>query len=215
MRKLLLAAGAVLALGAVDAARAATVSDPIGDFGAFYTNSKDADLDVTSFTVTYDAGAKVFSLGATFAGAINTAQLGSFYVIGVNRGGAGPSPFGPAAPAGFDINEGGVIFNRALVIRKNGTGLVSGNPFAVTIAGNSFSALVPLALLPSTGFAPQHYGFNLWSRFAGNNFQIADFSPENSTISAAPEPSSWALMIAGFGLAGTALRRHRAVGAHI
>jgi iron complex outermembrane receptor protein len=89
-------------------------------------------------------------------------------------------------------------------------GVVSGHPFTATIAGNSISALIPLSFLPTTGFAPQHYGWNIWPRNGlGNNNQISDFAPNNSLISTAPEPAAWALMIAGFGLAGGVLRRRR------
>ena len=211
MRKLLLAAGAILALGA-GATHATTVVDAKGDFLAGYTGPKTGDLDVLTFSVNYDKVSQNFSLGATFAADINLASPG-FYVIGVNTGTGLLHPFGP-------VGQPNVLFNQAMTIQKTGVGAinVAGVPksFTATISGNSFSALVPLAFLPSTGFAPQHYGFNLWPRQAtGGLLALADFAPENSTISAAPEPASWALMIAGFGLAGTALRRRRAVGAHI
>ena len=43
---------------------------------------------------------------------------------------------------------------------------------------------------------------------------LADFAPDHETFTAnVPEPATWALMIAGFGLAGTTLRRRRAVAA--
>jgi hypothetical protein len=42
----------------------------------------------------------------------------------------------------------------------------------------------------------------------GNSFEL-----DNIAVSAVPEPGAWALMIAGFGLLGTALRRRRAFAA--
>jgi len=40
-------------------------------------------------------------------------------------------------------------------------------------------------------------------------FITADFSLAPAPISAVPEPATWAMMITGFGLAGTAIRRRR------
>ncbi|WP_293905571.1 PEPxxWA-CTERM sorting domain-containing protein [Phenylobacterium sp.] len=203
MRKLLLVAGAILTLGA-GAAHANTVTDPTGDFLASFAGPDDPDLDVTSFTVNYDFGTSTFMVGATFAGAINAAKPG-LYVVGVDTG------TGPIRPFG-GIGEPNVIFNQALVIQKTGVGVVSGHPFTATITGDSFTALIPLSFLPSTGFKPQHYGFNLWPRTGlGNSAQIADFSPQNALLSPTPEPAAWALMLAGFGLAGASLRRRRAL----
>ncbi len=209
MRKLFFASAAALALAiSGGAAQAATVIDPAGDFLPSFIGPNDADLDVTNFSISYDGGTSTFLLGAVLAGAINPATAG-FYVIGVNTG------TGPIAPFG-GIGHPNVRFNQVVVIQKAGTGLVtgpSGGPLAagaVTIVGNLFTARVPLAFLPTTGFDPLHYGFNLWPRNgSGNNNQISDFAPENATISIAgiPEPAGWALMIAGFGVAGMTLRR--------
>lgn len=41
----------------------------------------------------------------------------------------------------------------------------------------------------------------------------ANFSSDKVTITAVPEPATWGLMITGFGMAGAALRRRRAVAA--
>jgi len=212
MRKLLLAAGAVFAL-ATGTAQATTVADAEGDFLAGYTGPKTGDLDVLTFSVNYNPLTELFTLGATFADDIDPASGPGFYVIGANTGTGVNHPFGP-------VGQPNVLFNQALVIQKTGAGTVNvlGTPmtFTATISGNSFSALIPLSFLPSTGFTPIHYGFNLWPRQAtGGLLALADFAPENSTISAAPEPASWALMIAGFGLAGTALRRRRHAAAHL
>ena len=84
---------------------------------------------------------------------------------------------------------------------------------AVTISGNTISAVVPRSFLPGTAGADiEDFGFNIWPRIVGlsSNDQISDFGPDGSTFqaSAIPEPASLALMIAGAGLAG-ALRRRR------
>ena len=73
------------------------------------------------------------------------------------------------------------------------------------------SLVLPLSLLPSTGFEPGHYSFNIWPRSGtvGGLATISDFAPDNSDLSAAPEPASWAMMLGGFGLVGGAMRRRR------
>jgi hypothetical protein len=174
---------------------AATVIDATGDFLPTYTGPQLADLDVTRFSVNYDPVAMNFLLGAQFAGAITPGTAG-FYVIGVNTGTGTIDAFN-------DIGQGDVIFNQAIVIQKTGTI----NLGSATISGNSLLATVPLSALPSTGFIPQNYGFNIWPRTAQGNAFISDFAPENSTLSAAvSEPSAWAMMLLGFGFVGAAMR---------
>lgn len=189
---------------------ATTVSDPVGDFIPSYTGPHLADLDVISFSA--DLVGANFVLSATMAGPIGSGD--GFYVIGVDRGGS-PAPF-------TSIGETGVLFNSVVVLQQNSTGLVSLIPGvtnlsggAVTISGSTISAIVPLALLPTTGFAPLQYGFNIWPRstaVATGIAAISDFAPNNATITAVPEPVTWALLLFGFGGAVVAMRRRRALG---
>ena len=60
-------------------------------------------------------------------------------------------------------------------------------------------------VLPTTGTLRLTIGSG--TNFAGGN----DFAIDNISVSAAPGPSSWALMIAGFGGMGALLRRRRAL----
>lgn len=208
MRKILLAAAAILALAAGPAMASTTVADAQGDFLSGYTGPKTDDLDVLSFYVAYDASAQMFDLRATLAGDIDPSSPG-FYVIGVNTGTGLLHPFGP-------VGQPNVLFNQAMTIQKTGVGAitVAGVPksFTATISGDHFEAMIPLSFLPSTGFIPRNYGFNLWPRqVSGGLLALADFAPENSTIAPIPEPAAWALMISGFGFAGGVLRRRRSV----
>jgi hypothetical protein len=205
MRELLLVAGAMATFAGAGAAHAASVTDPVGDFLPSFVGNHDPDLDVTAFSVNYDPIGMAFTLNATVAGAINPALPG-LYVIGVNTGTGVIAPFAA-------IGEPNVIFNQAAVVQKTGATLIGANPLTATIAGASFSLLVPLSLLPTTGFTPQNYGWNLWPRTAlTNNNQISDFAPENSTLPAGiPEPGTWAMMLAGFAVLGGILRRRRTV----
>jgi hypothetical protein len=185
------------------AAQQVTVTDPVNDFNVpFYTGVQDPGLDVTSFSIAFDG--TNFNLAATMAGPINPA-IAPLYVIGVNTGAAAsPGPFA-------DVNNPNVIFNRVIVVNgQTGTGVLSGNSLFTIVTGNTFSVTVPLSLLASTGFAPRDYGFNLWPRIGlGMNSQIADFSPNNATLSVAPEPATWMMMLVGFGAIGLAVRKRR------
>ena len=202
MRKSLFAAAAAALSLAAGSAGAATAIDAVGDFGPMYIGPQLADLDVTSFTVIFNAAESEFELTASFAGNI-TAGTDGFYVFGVNTG------TGPIAPFG-SIGHPNVRFNQAVVVRKDGTANLGMTALSALIQGNSLSIDVPLALLPSTGFTPGGYGWNLWPRLPGGVEQVADFSPENGLLTAGvPEPATWAMLISGFALVGGAMRHRR------
>ena len=179
-------------------AGAGIVSDPADDFLPSYVGAHGGDLDVTSIDVTFDGNK--FVLSATMSGAIGTTP-GALYVWGVDRG-AGTARFGSLAS--------GVLFDSVIVLQPNGTGsvnrIVGGgstalSPGDITISGNTITASVLASFLPSQGFAPADYTFNLWPRLgSGNNNQISDFAPDNSNIAAqsVPEPSTFVMI----GIAG-------------
>ena len=199
--------GAVL-IGLAGAAQATTISDPTGDYLTSYTGPHQADLDVTSLSVMFNASTDSFLLQSTMAGLID-ATLPGFYVIGINTG-TGTGPFG-------SIGAPDVLFNQAIAVQKNGTATIGATalaPGSVTIGGNALSVVIPLSLLPSTGFDPAHYGFSIWPRSGttGGLATISDFAPDNATVAAAgavPEPANWMMMLGGFGLIGSALRQRR------
>lgn len=201
MRELLLACAASLALAAAGA-HANTVVDGTNDWATGYAGPFNPDLDVTSFSASFNPGTNAFDLGATLAGPIDTSEGGP-YVIGVDTGAGASHPFAAqGAP--------NVVFDQVIVLQRNGTGSVSGHALTYQISGGWFGLEVPLAFLPSTGFTnPYDYAFNLWPRNALN--QIADFAPNNSDLVAVPEPGVWALMVVGVGLIGATLRRRRAL----
>jgi hypothetical protein len=199
----------VAAFGLATAAQAqsSSVNDATGDFLASYTGPHQADLDVTSLSVTYNASTTSFLIQSTFAGAIDP-SLPGFYAIGVNTG-TGAGPFA-------SIGAPDVKFNQVIAVQKAGTatvGATSLSPGSVLIGGNALTVMIPLSLLPTTGFDPAHYAFNIWPRSGptGGLGAISDFAPNNATLAAAPvpEPAAWAMMLGGFGLIGGTLRRRR------
>jgi len=212
-----LAVGLTAAFAVLQPAHATTVVDASGDFLGTFTGLQNGDLDVHSVTARQD-GTDV-TLSALLGDAVGTTSTG-VYVWGVNRGAGTEGLLAGAPPVGA-----GVFFDAVVVLLPNATGQVlafnGANPptttalsaGAVTVSGDTISAVVPFSALPSTGFTTANYLYNLWSRDGlGANVQIADFAPDASSFAAdVPEPGAWALMILGFAMTGAAMRRRRSV----
>lgn len=103
--------------------------------------------------------------------------------------------FGGWPNAAVDIawelySTGGTISTGS--VTTNPTGLTTVN-FNVTAAKNQ-----PIALI----FGPDAY-------YGGVQNIVFRFDPEPPNLGGVPEPDAWALLIAGFGLAGASLRRRR------
>src|SRR5437764_4586777 len=76
---------ALLALMAGSPAVATTVADPVGDFIPSFTGPQTGDLDVTSFSVTFNPATEIFAITGVLAGNIDP-QADYYYVTGVNTG---------------------------------------------------------------------------------------------------------------------------------
>ena len=213
-------AAAVLAALSPMPAKAAVVADPGGDLLGTYTGPVRADLDIVSTAATFDGVS--FHLSATLAGA--PGALGSLFVFGIDRGAGTPRlTFGsPSVGAGVNFDAVAVMFpdglGRVAAFPAMGPPVITQLPGSVTLAGNTLTGVFDLSLLPSRGFAPEDYRFALWSRQRvnpmadGTNAEIADFA--SIMVTSVPEPSTWALLILGFGAVGARLRRQRRTLAH-
>ena len=204
-----------VSLCAAEPCIATTITDPSGDILSTYVGVVGPDLDILQFTVTADT--ENFYLGVLLAGPPATTAL-TRYNVGIDRG-AGTNTFPPGfhdevlldAVVNFIPNpqtaEARLFVGGAVVMT---TPLPAG---AFTISGNSMSVVVPISMLPSTGFATQDYTFILWSRtqIPGVPAQlgVADIAPDQGLLSLVPEPSTWAMLLLGFGGIGYQMRRSR------
>ncbi len=176
------------------------------------------------------ASAIAFALAAP-AAAVNLLANGSF-----ESGGFGPgwSQFGDTSFSGV---AGGIFFNpptdgsfQAFFGPVSGFGGItqtvshSGGSFVVSFdigqaggAGNyvDFGGSTILSNIADTGGAWTHYSFTV-SAGANPTLTFGFFNPpsyyvlDNVSIAGVPEAATWAMMIAGFGLVGAAMRRRSA-----
>ena len=197
------------ALGGPPASAAFTV-DPGGDFLPTFTGVRNGDLDVLSADVTFDG--TTFRLTATLAAPVGTTPS-AVYVFGFDRG-QGTERFVTGTPS----IGAGVRFDSVVTLLPNLTGTVNTLPGtaalaagSVTVSGATISAAVPASLLPSRGFAPGDYTWNLWPRDSGltGNAAVSDFAPNasNAAVTSTPAPPAALAMAAGLGLLGLARRR--------
>lgn len=213
MLKLLSAAALAGAL-TVGVSPAIALTDAAGDFLQTYTGPQAGDLDILSASAFYDGTS--FHLSATLAGAPGT-TAGGIYVWGINRGAGAPRlTFGsPSIGEGVLFDAVAVMFpdgmGRVAILPAMGPPAITNLPGLVEVDGNMISASFAASLLPGNGFAPEDYTFTLWSRARvnpladGTNAEVADITP--GFHAAVPEPGAWAVMILGFAVAGSALRR--------
>lgn len=204
--------------GIVGGAIAFVVGTNVAQAAAFlstYAGPKSNALKLENIGVTFNGND--FDLSSTSEAAISSAPTGSLYVWGINRG-AGTARFdmGTASSTNPLIGSN-VLFDAVLLITPSGTAKINlFNGLApevvptsdITIKGRKIDAIIPDTFLPSTGFSPYNYGFDLWPRSgAGQNDQIAQFfgtvnavNPLDVKPTDVPEPASWAVLATGLAL---------------
>lgn len=221
-RRTVLSAALAAAVTTPAAATEEIIFDADGDFLPTFVGEQSPELDIQVAGVFIDRGDlfHVFSLQDGFLGASEAT-----FVWGVDRG-SGTARLNDGTPGfGAGVTFDAIIVLTGSAITQEASGFVTtfgpGGPTTTDISADVFvhdqsvGAFVPLHLLPSTGFAALDYRVNLWTRDGPGNDHIADFAVDGGTFGVnpgiVPEPGAWALMIAGFALAGGAIRRRRAL----
>ncbi|WP_082602087.1 PEPxxWA-CTERM sorting domain-containing protein [Phenylobacterium sp. Root700] len=205
MNKLISAACATAALFlSASAANAATVYQTTFQ-GATFTVTQNSNTNVT-FDI---AGANALTgdwAGAQFLGAFSFKGLGASNLTATQIGGGGASV--NAVAGGLNASgcngagSGFVCFDYAPNVAANTSHLT----FDLTANSGAFN-------FASTG---PHLKI-LWTNSGTLDNKIGDLFSQDIPFSpggAVPEPATWAMMIVGFGLAGSAVRRRRHVLAH-
>ncbi len=156
-------------------------------FGALFTNALGSVLD--SLTVSYtgeqwrrgDTPRQTDGLAFQYRLAAGNLDTGSWTTVD------GLAFVSPSTSTTVGALDGNVAPNRAAITATiSNLGIAAGSTFAFRWVD-----------LDATG--------------ADDGLAIDDVSVLAAPVSAVPEPASWALMLTGFGLAGAALRRRRAV----
>lgn len=166
-----------LAVGATSAASAATVTKSFEFFATDFGAGAPKANVSGHFTFTFDPA-------VSGSGSLDALSIPS---LGLSSGGYSYSA-NPAMPAFSFLNVGGL---------PSGVGTVNGSAadFVLSFLG---VASDPFSYLPAN-FSYSTGDGKVWSTGA---FQVSPY-----VQTAVPEPATWAMMIAGFGLAGAALRR--------
>jgi hypothetical protein len=194
----------------------AAIVDPAGDFLSAYAFPESDDLDVLSADGLYDPGTQTFTFIGTHAGPIGTTPTAA-YVFGIDRG---------QGTVRLPAIADNVKFDSAVILFADGSALfadlLAGTPPSllpadtVTIFGNTIQGTVAASLIPSAGFTPDQYTWNLWPRYLLDpnisDSYVSDFAPDNSNVLvvSVPEPQTWALTGLGIAFLGFAARRRSA-----
>jgi hypothetical protein len=207
MRNALLLASAALALAAAPASASSFLvtfgsTDPITTNNDFKQQLNDAGLK------------KYASSGATIT--LTGAGKITFEYMGSESGFTNRFTSGAITGQEFDANHfaapiliGSGNYAAGALLAQFTT---SGNGLVATPGSDGFGIFLPKNAYGSYNSTVLYFGFDDQINNIDDNHD--DFIVR-ATISAVPEPATWAMMIGGFGLVGGALRRRKAITATV
>lgn len=215
---------AVLLAAGLGMHAAPAMADSIQSGNGAYTVSWDPAAQSTPITVDSQNALSRLHLDGTHRadiGAENVFDLFFNLTFTANPGFAldsldisdGPTSFTYGFNGGFGFGEHTVI-----TPLNGGTDIVLDGPSFLTFGGPGGGGAFQGIDLGPGRFAAPPGGFTLAMHqqivvFDNSTFGFSsidfDFTTKDAPVSSAPEPAGWALMIAGFGLSGAALRRRR------
>lgn len=188
------------------------VTDRTDDLLPTYVGPRTAELDFNAAEAGYNTLAGGFFLTTSHVESPGKTP-GLSVTWGIDRGAGTPGLFAGDPPIGPSIRFDAVLVVRPLgeitlaVFNPDGPPTVTVLDSRAPFNDGLLTGFIPFDLLPSRGFALADYRFNAWSRGGSGNAGIADLALKDGTFGAVPEPASWAMMVAGFGLIGAAARR--------
>lgn len=200
IRYIKVALGAAVLLGAsqADAANFLIVDITSVGSGLGYRN---VGSTVDSFTFTTFYASLSYNLEGPYAPRVDGNTLS---VIGAN---SSPSVSGAFKSDGFSFRAIGPDPRSGFSILGNGC-FANSSPTTVTLGSQSVDpACGSIAVSSNNGSTMSSYRFN--GAVTGINFRVVDVASLPGITFAIPEPTTWALMLAGFAMVGYAMRRRR------
>lgn len=208
MRNLFLAGVAAIGLSSAANAAVQTSFTPGGASPSTGFTVIDTFDTLAGVTVIGNAAKVIVQTGSNSVGAqpANSSPSGTKY-LSVLGGGVAEISFGPNI-VGFQFDWGSIdSYNKLTITSSVGTHVVIPGTasFPNAANGNQFQPGTN-GLFNVVGTAGETFSKIRLESINSNSFEIDNLAVKAGVV---PEPASWALLIAGFGLVGASLRRQR------
>ncbi len=169
----------------------------------------------------FDGTTSTFTLSGAIAGGDPGYNSGTYSFVTTYAGAAGPTA-GPNAPRAISNAANPLFFNYSFIDPSTTITLflnTPGNAYEIPlfandnfVAGTSFGFLFTSAACTGVLLCTQNgVGLTPGATIFGTSTISVSFPDNVTPLPGVPEPAAWAMMVAGFGLAGGAMRRRKAL----